>query len=325
MRRRELLTFLGTAPVWVSGTRAQQPMPVVGFLSPASPNTYSFAVAAFRDGLAKTGFVEGRNVVIEYRWGNGDYNALPELARELAASNVAAIAATGDVASARAAQSATRSIPIVFTIGADPVRHGLVASLNRPGANVTGVNLFSSVLSGKRIALLTEIAPQVRRIALLMNPDNFTAEVEQQDAQAAAGALGREAFVVNARNPGDVEGALDEVIRLKGDSFVTASDPLILDRRGQILQFAQQHALPGIGFVRQYALAGALISYGPSITWMYVQAGFYVGQVLKGIKPADLPVIQPTEFETVINLKTAKVLGIEPPPVILAQASEVIE
>jgi putative ABC transport system substrate-binding protein len=300
-------------------------MPVVGFLNPASPNTYSFAVAAFREGLAKAGFVEGRNVIIEYRWGNGDYNLLPELARDLVERNVVAIAATGDVASARAAQSATRSIPIVFTIGADPVRHGLVASLNRPGANVTGVNLFSSVLSGKRVGLLTEIAPRVRRIALLMNPDNFSAEAEQREAQDGARALGCEAFVVNARNPGEIEGALAEMIRLKGDSFVTASDPLILDRRGQILQFAQQHALPGIGFVRQYAVAGALLSYGPSITWMYVQAGVYVGQVLKGVKPADLPVMQPTQFETVINLKTAKALGLEPPPVILAQASEVIE
>jgi putative ABC transport system substrate-binding protein len=190
MRRREFLTFLGTAPVWVSRARAQQPMPVVGFLNPASPNTYSFAVAAFREGLAKAGFVEGRNVIIEYRWGNGDYNLLPELARDLVERNVVAIAATGDVASARAAQSATRSIPIVFTIGADPVRHGLVASLNRPGANVTGVNLFSSVLSGKRVGLLTEIAPRIRRIALLMNPDNFSAEAEQREAQDGARALG---------------------------------------------------------------------------------------------------------------------------------------
>lgn len=325
MRRREFLTLLGTAPWWLSGARAQQPTPVVGFLNPASPSTYSFAVAAFREGLAKAGFVEGRNVIIEYRWGNGDYSLLPELALDLVARNVVAIAATGDIASARAAQSATRSTPIVFTIGADPVRHGLVASINRPGANVTGVNLFSSVLSSKRVGLLTEIAPQARRIALLMNPDNFSAEAEQNEARDTAKALGRDAFVVNARNPGEIEGALAEVIRLEGDSFLTASDPLILDRRGQILRFAQQHALPGIGFVRQYAVAGALLSYGPSITWMYVQAGAYVGQVLKGVKPADLPVMQPTEFETVINLKTAKALGLEPPPVILAQATEVIE
>ncbi|MEO6408838.1 MAG: ABC transporter substrate-binding protein [Burkholderiaceae bacterium] len=188
----------------------------------------------------------------------------------------------------RAAKNSTSTIPIVFTIGADPVGHGLVASLNRPGGNLTGVNLFSSILSAKRIQLLTEMAPKVRRIALVMNPDNFTALAEQQEGFAGARALNREGVVVNARKPGEIAGALAQALRLKADSYVTASDPLILDRRGDIVAFGQAHGLPGIGFVRQFASAGALLSYGPSITWMYHQAGLYVGEILKGAKPAEL-------------------------------------
>jgi putative ABC transport system substrate-binding protein len=300
-------------------------MPVVGFLNPVSPGTYNFNAVAFREGLAKAGFVEGRNVRIEYRWGEGDYSRLPALAAELASMNVAAIAATGDIASARAAQAATSAIPIVFTIGADPVRHGLVTSLNRPGGNITGVNLFSSILMAKRIELLTEIAPKTRRVALVMNPDNFTAEAEQKDAQEGARSLGREAIVVNARKPADIGLALAEALRLEADSFVTASDPLILDRRGPIVDFAEAHRLPVVGFVKQFATIGALLTYGPSITWMYRQAGIYVGEILKGAKPAELPVMQPTTFEFVVNLKTAKALGLEVPATLLATADEVIE
>jgi putative ABC transport system substrate-binding protein len=325
MKRRTFMTLLGGAALAPRVARAQQRMPVVGFLNPTFPDTYSFNAAAFRDGLAKAGFVEGRNVRIEYRWGKGDYSVLPALAADLVANNVSAIAATGDIFSARSALGATRTIPIVFTLGADPVRHGLVASLNRPGGNATGINLFSSVLSAKRVQFLSEIAPEARRIALLMNPSNLTAEAEQQEAQEAARVIGREAFVLNIRTPDEVDAAFAEFVRLKYDSYITASDPLILDRRGQIVAFAQQHELPGIGFVRQFALAGSLISYGPSITWMYFQAGLYVGEILKGANVAELPVLQPTEFETVINLKTAKALGLEPSQMLLAQATEVIE
>jgi putative ABC transport system substrate-binding protein len=299
-------------------------MPVVGFLNPVSPDTYAFNAAAFRDGLAKAGFVEGRNVRIEYRWGKGNYSTLPALAAELAAMKVAAIAATGDIASARAAQSATRTIPIVFTIGADPVRHGLVASLNRPGGNTTGVNLFSSILSAKRVELLTGIAPKTRRIAFVMNPDNFTAQAEQHEGVAAARALNRDAVVVNARTPDEIRGALAEALRLKADSYITAIDPLILDRRGEIVAFGQAHGLPGVGFVKQFATIGALLSYGPSITWMYHQAGVYVGEILKGAKPAELPVMQPTGFELVVNLKTAAALGLQPGQGLLVSADEVI-
>jgi putative ABC transport system substrate-binding protein len=304
--------------------RAQSAMPVVGFLNPVSPDTYAFNAAAFREGLAKAGFVEGRNVRIEYRWGQGDYARLPALAAELAALKVAVIAATGDIASARAAKAATTTIPIVFTVRADPVGHGLVASLNRPGGNLTGVNLFSSILSAKRIELLTEIAPNVRRIALVMNPDNYSAMAEQQEGLAGARALHREAVVVNARKPDEIAGALAEALRLKSDAYVTATDPLILDRRGEIVAFGQAHGLPGVGFVRQFAAAGALLSYGPSITWMYQQAGLYVGEILKGAKPAELPVMQPPGFELVVNLKAAAALGLEPRPNLLISANEVI-
>jgi putative ABC transport system substrate-binding protein len=319
------VALFGAAPFVAHRARAQRALPVVGFLNPVSPDTYGFNVTAFREGLAKAGFVEGRNVRIEYRWGMGDYSRLTVLAAELAALNVAAIAATGDIASARAAQAATRTIPIVFTIGADPVGHGLVASLNRPGGNLTGVNLFSSILSAKRIELLTEIAPKVRRIALVMNPDNFTAKAEQEQGIAGARALNREAFIVNARKPDEIAAAMAEALRLKADSYITASDPLILDRRGEIVAFGQAHGLPGVGFVRQFATIGALLSYGPSITWMYHQAGLYVGEILKGAKPAELPVMQPTGFELVVNLKTAATLGLEPRSSLLLSANEVIQ
>jgi putative ABC transport system substrate-binding protein len=325
MRRRKVVALFGAAPFVAHRARAQRALPVVGFLNPVSPDTYGFNVTAFREGLAKAGFVEGRNVRIEYRWGMGDYSRLTVLAAELAALNVAAIAATGDIASARAAQAATRTIPIVFTIGADPVGHGLVASLNRPGGNLTGVNLFSSILSAKRIELLTEIAPKVRRIALVMNPDNFTAKAEQEQGIAGVRALNREAFIVNARKPDEIAAAMAEALRLKADSYITASDPLILDRRGEIVAFGQAHGLPGVGFVRQFATIGALLSYGPSITWMYHQAGLYVGEILKGAKPAELPVMQPTGFELVVNLKTAATLGLEPRSSLLLSANEVIQ
>jgi putative ABC transport system substrate-binding protein len=324
MKRRSLLTFFGAAPFMSRPARAQRAMPVVGFMNPVSPDTYAFNVAAFREGLAEAGFLEGRNVRIEYRWAFGDYARLPALAAELVALKVDAIAATGDIASAKAAKAATSEIPVVFTIGADPVGHGLVASLNRPGGNVSGVNLFSSILSGKRLELLTEIAPRARWIALLMNPENFTAKAEQQEGIAAAQALSREAVVVNVRKPDEMAAAFAEAQRLRVDSYMAASDPLILDRRGEIVAWGQAHGLPEIGFVRQFASSGALISYGPSIVWMYGQAGRYVGAILKGAKPAQLPVLQPTGFELVVNLKTAAALGLQPRPSFLALADEVI-
>jgi putative ABC transport system substrate-binding protein len=326
MKRREFLGVLGgAAAAWPLDVRGQPTVPLVGFLNGASPDTYRFNADSFREGLAKAGFVEGKNVRIEERWARGDYQSLPALAAELVALGVVAIAATGDVASARAAQSASSSVPVVFTIGADPVRFGLVASLNRPGGHVTGVSLLSSVLGAKRVEILHEVAPKVSRIALLMNPSNPNATAEQEDAQAGAKKMGCETVVLNARNAGEIEAAFEELVRAKADAFITATDPILLDRRDQIVSFAARHAIPAVYFVRQFAAAGGLLSYGPSISWMYRQAGEYVGQILKGATPSEMPVMQPTQFEFVLNLKTANALGLTIPPTLLARADEVIE
>jgi putative ABC transport system substrate-binding protein len=333
VKRREFITLLGAAAAsWpqVSGAQQMTPSqstsgPLVGFLNSASPDTYRFNANSFREGLAKAGFVERRNVSIIERWANGNYQALPALASELVALGVVAIAATGDVASARAAQAASRTVPVVFTIGADPVRFGLVASINRPGGHVTGVNLLSSLLGAKRIELLHEVAPKVSRIALLMNPNNLSAPAEQQDAEAGARKFGCETFVLNAGSAPELDAAFEELVRAKAEAFITGTDPILLDRREQIVSFANRHALPAVYFVRQFATAGGLLSYGPSITWMYRQAGDYIGQILKGANPADMPVMQPTQFEFVLNLKTAKALDLTVPLTLQASADEVIE
>jgi putative tryptophan/tyrosine transport system substrate-binding protein len=304
---------------------AQDKLPLVGFLNGASPDTYRFNADSFRQGLAKAGFIEGSNVLIEERWARGDYQKLPALAGELIAMGVAVVAATGDVASARAAQAASESVPVVFTIGADPVRFGLVASLNRPGGHVTGVSLLSSVLGAKRVELLHQLAPNVSRVALLMNPSNPNAEAEQTDAEAGARKLGLETVVLNARNAQEIDAAFEEFVRAGADSFITATDPILLDRRDQIVSFAGRRSVPAVYFVRQFAVAGGLLSYGPSISWMYRQAGEYVGQILRGAKPAEMPVMQPTQFEFVLNLKTAKALGLSIPFALQAAADEIID
>jgi putative ABC transport system substrate-binding protein len=305
--------------------RAQQKIPSVGFLNSASPDTYRFNADSFREGLAKAGFVEGRNVRIEERWAKGDYAALPALATELVAMGVAAIAATGDVASARAAQHASSTVPVVFTIGGDPVRFGLVKSINRPGGNVTGVLFNQNVLGAKRVELLREISAKVSRVALLMNPTNPNVKIEQADAEAGAKKLGLETVTVNGTNAREIEAALEQSLSAKADAFITGTDPILLDRREQIVAFANRHKLPAVGFVRQFAAVGSLLSYGPSISWMYRQAGEYVGQILKGSNVAEMPVLQPTQFEFVINLRTAKTFGLGIPPTVLARADEVIE
>jgi putative tryptophan/tyrosine transport system substrate-binding protein len=327
MGRREFVALLGgAAATWPLAARAQQPaMPLVGFLNSASPDTYRFNADSFREGLAKGGFVEGRNVRIEERWARGDYDVLPALAAELVAMGVVAIAATGDVASARAAQDASSTVPVVFTIGGDPVRFGLVKSLNRPGGNVTGILFNQNVLGAKRVELLREIAPNVSRVALLMNPTNPNVDVERMDAEAGARKLGLETLTLNARNARELDTAFERLLDAKADGIITATDPIPLDRREQIVAFANRHKLPVVGFVRQFAAVGGLLSYGPSISWMYRQAGDYVSQILKGARPAEMPVMQPTQFELVVNLKTAKVLGLDVPDKLLAVADEVIE
>jgi len=326
MKRRTFITLLGGAATTLPLTvLAQQQMPLVGFLNSASPDTYRFNADSFREGLTKGGFVEGRNLRIEERWARSDYHALPALAAELVAMGVVAIAATGDVASARAAQRASSAVPVVFTIGGDPVRFGLVKSLNRPGGHVTGILFNQNVLSSKRVELLREIAPNVSRIALLMNPTNPNVDVERMDAEAGARKFGLETVTLNARNAREIDAAFEQLLGANADGIITATDPIPLDRREQIVEFANRHKLPLMGFVRQFAAAGALLSYGPSISWMYRQAGEYVAQILKGASPAELPVLQPTQYELVINLKTAKALGLEVPPMLLVGADEVIE
>lgn len=326
MKRREFIKWVGAAAITSPlAALAQQRMPLVGFLNSASPDTYRFNADSFREGLAKAGFAEGRNVRIEERWGRGDYEALPALAAELVAAGAAAIAATGDLASARAAQHASHTVPVVFTIGGDPVRFGLVQSLNRPGGHVTGILFNQNVLGGKRVELLKEIAPSVSRFALLMNPTNPNANIEQADTEAGARKLGLEAITLNARNAREIDAAFEQLLNAKAQAVITATDPIVLDRREQIVSFARQHKLPVVGFVHQFATAGGLLSYGPSISWMYRQAGDYVGQILKGANPAELPVLQPTHFELVINLKTAKAFALDIPPTLLARADEVIE
>jgi putative ABC transport system substrate-binding protein len=303
----------------------QASLPLVGFLNSASPDTYRFNADSFREGLAKAGFVEGRNLRIEERWARGDYEALPALAAELVARGVVAIAATGDVASARAAQRASSTVPVVFTIGGDPVRFGLIKSINRPGGHVTGILFNQNVLGAKRVELLREIAPNVSRVALLMNPTNPNVNVEQADAEAGARKLGLETVTLNARNAREIDTAFEQLLGAKADAVITATDPILLDRREQIVSFANRHKLPAVSFVRQFAAAGGLMSYGPSISWMYRQAGEYIGQILKGANPAEMPVLQPTQFELVINLKTAQALGLTVPLTLQSTANEVIE
>ena len=300
-------------------------MPLVGFLNSASPATYRFNANSFREGLARAGFVESRNVRIEERWANGDYNALPLLAKDLVAKGIVAMAATGDVASARAALAASRTVPIVFTIGGDPVRFNLVESFNRPGGNITGIAFVPNQLGAKRVQLLQQVAPRIARIGLLMNPDNPNVSAELADSKDGATRLGLEIVVQNARNATEIDSAFAELVRAKVDAVIAATDPVLLDRREQISGLAARNMLPGISFTRQLAQAGLLMSYGPNIGWMYEQAGGYIGQILKGAKPAEMPVMQSREFELVLNLQTLKRLGLTAAPAFLANVSEVIE
>jgi putative ABC transport system substrate-binding protein len=338
MRRRHFIGALGWAATsaWPGVARPQPASPgglpprtsnapVVGFLNSASPATYRFNSDSFREGLAQAGFVDGRNVRIEERWANGNYAALPTLAAELVAKGVVAIAATGDVASARAAKGATTTVPVVFTIGGDPVRFGLVASFNHPSGNVTGIMFVPSLLGSKRVQLLHDLAPNVTRIALLMNPDNANAAAEQADTEAGAARLGRQTMAFNARNAAEIDAAFADLVRARADAVISPTDPVLLDRREQVVALAERHALPAVSFTRTIAAAGGLMSYGPNITWMYRQAGDYIGQILKGARPADMPVMQSTNIELVLNLRTAKRLGLTVPRTFLASVNEVLE
>ena len=326
MRRRKFITLLGGAAVWPLAASAQQPaMPVIGFLNGASPAELGPRVDAFRDGLAEMGYAEGRSVAIEYRWGLGQYERLPEMAIDLVRHRVAAIAATGGVPSVRAAKAATFEIPIVFTMGGDPVAFGLVASLNRPGGNVTGITLISGEIVSKRIAVLRDLLPGAKVLGVLMNSTTPASEAESVAAERTAHTLGWQVKVLRVGKELDFDTAFQPLVRERVDALLVTTDPIFESQRHRIVALAAQHAVPTIYALREYAVAGGLMSYGASINDVYRQAGSYVGRVLKGEKPSDLPVIQTSKFELLINLKTAKTLGIAVPAAVLALADEVIE
>jgi putative ABC transport system substrate-binding protein len=307
--------------------RAQQAgVPVVGYLHPGSPEPNAFLVAAFREGLSETGFVEGRNVSLEFRWAQDDNARLPELAADLVRRRVAIIATPGSTAASLAAKAATTTIPIVFQIAADPIEVGLVASLNQPGGNVTGVVSMNAELGAKRLGLLQALVPGTTRFALLVNPTNPNiAETQSRDVQAAASATGRQLEIFTASTNRDIDAAFASLVQKRVDALVVSPDPLFANRRLQLATLAVRYAVPAIYPDRLYAEAAGLMSYGSSRTDPVRQAGIYTGRILKGEKPADLPVMRPTRFEFVINLQTARTLGIEVPATLLALADKVIE
>ena len=325
MRRRDFITIASGAAAWPLAARAQEPFPVIGFLSTRSQGEAASAVDAFRQGLGQNGYVEGKNVIIEYRWADGQYDRLPALAADLVARKVAVITATGGEPSPLAAKAATSTIPIVFTAGGNPVEFGLVASLGRPGGNVTGVTFFFAELGPKRLELVRRLNPNAKTVAMLINPTYQPGPVEARDVQAGALSLGLQINVLNAGTEDQIDTAFATITQQRVDALIVGTDPFLLGRRDQLVRLAAHHRVPTVYFTHEFVDAGGLVSYGPSIADGYRQAGSYVGRILKGEKAGDLPVLQPTQFVLFINLKTARALGLDLPQTLLALADEVIE
>jgi putative tryptophan/tyrosine transport system substrate-binding protein len=326
MRRREFVTLLsGAAVAWPLAARAQQPaLPIVGFLSGSSADTYTRLVSAYKKGLDEIGFADGRDLTIEYRWAEGHYEKLPALAADLVHRQVAVIVSSSSTASV-AAKEATSIIPIVFSSGEDPVKAGLVTSLNRPGGNVTGIYNFLNGLEEKRLGLLRDLVPRANVIGAIVNPSRTDAEIQARDLQDAARALGEQIHILSASTAGDVDAAFAKLSQLQCGALIVGADPAFIVWRKQIVALAERYGVPAIYALREFSMDGGLLSYGTNLADAYVQAGIYTGKILKGEKPADLPVVQSTKFELIINVKTAKALGLAIPSGVLAIADEVIE
>jgi len=325
MRRRGFIVLLGGAAAWPIAASAQQSVPVIGVLHSASAGGFAPLLVTLREGLREAGYIDGQNVRIEYRFAEGQYDRLPEMAAELVSQQVVLIVAGGGDRPALAAKAATTTIPVVFTGSDDPLKFGLVASLNHPGANVTGVSIFGSKLEVKRFALLRDFAPTIPRMAMLVNPNSPVAETDVQDVEEAARAVGQQIDIHRAKTERDIDAAFRTMVQLRTNALLVAHDPFLFSRREQLVALTGYHAIPAMYEVREFVLAGGLMSYGSSLADNYRLAGAYAGRILKGAKPADLPVQQPAKFMLTLNLKTAKTLGLEIPAKLLALADEVIE